>query len=124
MCPFALRHSVTDMEKAASQCQWPCSHRASPYTGNSRHTLCPEPGQQEIRNGSKGPRHKGPAACRALALHRRKQGLLNILETCDLSFYSGVVPNGKLVVEMETHRKWILRQKCIENVCINMYSLE
>lgn len=35
-------------------------------------TLCTGPGQWEIRNGSKGPSHKGPAACIALALHRRK----------------------------------------------------
>lgn len=89
----------TATKTAASQCQWRLSHWDLPYPGNSQHTLYPEPGQREIRNGSNGPRHKGPAACRALALHRRKWGLLNILDTCDPSFYKAVMPNGKLVVE-------------------------
>lgn len=90
--------------------------------GNSQHILCPEPGQREIRKGSKGPRHKGPAACRTLALHRRKRGSLNILDTCDPSFYSVVVPNGKLVEATGTHRKMdFLWKRFIENICINNY---
>lgn len=111
-CPFALQHSVTATKTANRQCQWPCSHTESASThGNSRHTMCPEPGQREIRKGSKGPRHKGPAACRALALHRGKQGLLITPHACDPSFYSVVVPNGKNQRwKQELSAKYILRK--------------
>lgn len=111
-CPFAPQHSVTATKTANRQCQWPCSHSESASThGNYRHTVCPEPGQREIRKGSKGPRHKGPAACRALALHRGKQGLLITPHACDPSFYSVVVPNGKNQRwKQELSAKYILKK--------------
>lgn len=55
--------------------------------------------------GSNEPRHKGPAACRAPALHGRKWGLLDILDRRDPPFYNIIYPNERLVVETGTHWK-------------------
>ena len=96
--PFALSLCVTATKTAASQCQWPFPHCASPYPGLSQASR--RSGTARTSQGT-----KGPAACRALALHGRKWGLLNILDTCTPSFYSAVIPNGRLLGETGTHWK-------------------